>query len=213
MSPDTDPCLATRNWLSAQRDGEAGNDPNGQAHLDSCVACTDWSATSDHLTRQVRLRAPLAPASVRASVASITLPEPAAREGHLARALLAFAAISGTVMLVLGAVGLFGHSHLGSADGRQAEALLIALIGGFALAAWRPARLAAGLMPVAVLAAAITVALSIIEVTSGDLAFVDELSHLPLVIGAIGATIAARASQPVAARAPVDSPVHAAHGA
>ena len=59
---------------------------------------------------------------------------------------------------------LFGHSHLGSADGRQAEALLIALIGGFALAAWRPARLAAGLMP-------------------------------------------------VAARAPVDSPVHAAHGA
>lgn len=213
MSPDPDPCLSTREWLSAQRDGEAGNDLIGQAHLDSCVACAAWSSTSDHLTRQVRLRAPLAPASVSTSVATITLAEPASRDGRLARALLATAAISGTVMLVLGALGWFGHSHLGSADGRQAEALLIALIGGFALAAWRPARLAAGLMPVAVLAAAITVALSVIEVTAGGAAAVDELSHLPLVIGAVGAVLAAQSSEPATRRPAVDEPVHAVHGA
>lgn len=213
MSPDTDPCSTTREWLSAQRDGEAGDDPNGQAHLDACVACATWSATSDHLTRQVRLRAPDAPASVATAVASISLAEPAKVDGRIARVLLALAAVSGTVMLVLGAAGLFGHSHLGSADGRQAEALLIALIGGFALAAWRPTRLAAGLMPVAVLAAVITVALSVIEVTSGDVAFVDELSHLPLVVGAVGAVLATQRTEPAQDRAAVSRPVHAVHGA
>jgi predicted anti-sigma-YlaC factor YlaD len=191
----TDACTRGREWLSAHRDGEAGPDASARDHLDHCTDCAAWIQTFDHLTRQARLRFPMAPTSVTAEVARIAATPPTpADHATLGRVLLGVAAAAGAVMLILGAAGIFGHSHLGSADGRQAEALTISLLGGFALAAWRPARLAAGLLPVAVLAAAITLALSIIKVTSAAAPLADELSHLPLLIGAVGASLAARAT-------------------
>ncbi|CAB4560050.1 unannotated protein [freshwater metagenome] len=192
MNPSTDPCLSTREWLSAQRDGEARGNPSGEKHLESCVACAMWSATSDLITRQVRFRAPDAPDSVSSAVASMVLSTSVGRDERVGRMMLTVAAMSGALVLVLEGLGLFGHSHLGSVDGRQAEALLIALIAGFAFAAWRPARLAAGLMPVAVLAAVITVGISVIEVAFGNVGLVDELSHIPLFVGALGSVFAAR---------------------
>jgi len=194
MTVDDD-CNDTRGWLSAQRDGESGPDDSASAHLERCTDCQQWADTFDHLTRQVRLRAPMATPAVTTAVARIADAAPPTHAGRLGQALLAFAAISGTLFLLLGATGAFGHSHLGSSDGRQAEALTIALLGGFALAAWRPARLAAGLVPVAVLGAAITVGLSFVEVAGGGVSVIDELSHLPLVVGAIGAAIASRTTE------------------
>ncbi|GEM_PF-1493055 len=187
-------CTTARNWFSADRDGEAGPDPDASAHLDACADCAHWVAAFDHVTRQVRLRAPMAPASVTDAVARIASKPLPVRHDSLGRVLLAVAAISGLVILIASATGIFGHSHLGSTEGREAEAITIALLGGFALAAWRPARLAAGLLPVAVLAAMITLSLSVIEVASGAVPVVDEFSHLPLLIGAIGAAIASRTS-------------------
>lgn len=193
-----DPCTHAREWLSAQRDSEAGPDPDARAHLEWCAPCQQWAETFDHLTRQTRLRAPMAPAAVSAEVTRIATAPLPDRHVNTGRVLLGLAAISGAVMLLLGAAGIFGHSHLGSADGRQTEALTISLLGGFALAAWRPARLAAGLLPVAMLAAAITLALSFVEIASNAVPIADELSHLPLLIGAAGAALATRASQPTA---------------
>jgi hypothetical protein len=132
---------------------------------------------------------------------------PAAVRG---RRLLIAAAVTGVVAFVLSAAGLLGHSHLGSADGRQAEALSLSLIAGYALAAWRPERLAAGLLPVAAFAAAITLALSIAEVSSGAISIVDEIAHLPLALGAVGAAVAAHETTPSTAR-PRNHPVAAPH--
>jgi hypothetical protein len=117
------------------------------------------------------------------------------RDERVGRAFLVFAALSGFVMLVLGGLG-FGHSHLGSVDGRQTEALLIALFSGFGLAAWRPARLAVGVMPVAVFAAVITFGLSLVELRLGNIGLIDELSHVPLFAGAVGTIFATRGASP-----------------
>lgn len=192
-----DVCTEAREWLSAYRDGEEGPDADARDHLDRCEDCIEWVTTFDHLTRQVRLRAPLAPAPVTAAVDRIAGTAPPARPAALGPALLAIAAVSGLLVLALGAIGVFGHAHLGSTDGRQAEALALSLYGGFLLAAWRPDRLAAGLLPVAALAAAINIALSVIEVATHAVPVADELAHLPLVVGAVGAAMASRGTEPV----------------
>lgn len=202
MTDDTDTCVSAREWLSAQRDGETDPDDGASDHLDTCAPCQGWVSAFDQVSRQVRLRAPMPAATLTAAIARIAnehAPQPRATRG---RALLAAAAVAGLVVLALSAAGLVGHTHLGSAEGRQAEALSLSLIGGYALAAWRPARLAAGLLPVAAFAAAITVALSFLEVSSGAVSLVQELAHLPLILGAAGAAVATRETAPAAAAQP-----------
>lgn len=205
MTTEDPDCTAARELLAAHRDGEASLDDATWLHLDQCVDCQPWAETFDQLTRHVRLRAPMAPASVTAAVARIASRTPPPSDARLGQALLVAAAVGGMIVLALGAAGLFGHYHLGSSDGRQAEALLVSLFGGFALAAWRPDRLAAGMLPVAILAASITLALSVIEVVSGAVPLLDELAHIPLVLGAAGAVVATRATDrtPAPARHPL----------
>jgi hypothetical protein len=70
--------------------------------------------------------------------------------------------------------------------------MLLALTGGFAVGAWRPDRVAAGLAPVAVLAAAGASYLSTAEVLAARSHPIDELAHLPFLLGAAGAVLAAR---------------------
>ncbi|MCC5953848.1 MAG: hypothetical protein JJU45_17275 [Acidimicrobiia bacterium] len=207
MTGDDTNCTHAREWLCAYRDDEADDDALARSHLDTCNNCQCWSATFDRVTRHARLRAPMAPAPVTATVTRIAREAPPVRHATFGRVLLGIAAASGPLVLILDAAGVFGHSHLGSTDGRHADVLTTALYGGYALAAWRPDRLAAGLLPVAVLAAAITLALSVVDVTSGAVSILDELSHLPLLIGAAGAAVATRASQPVAAP-PTDRTTH-----
>jgi hypothetical protein len=202
-----DHCTGAREWFSAHRDSEAEPDTAALQHIEGCRHCERWAQAFDHVTRQARLRAPMADAALTGSVIRIASTAPLVTRAMLGRVLLTVATVSGMVILLLGAVGLFGHSHLGSADGRQAEALTVSLLGGFALAAWRPARLAAGLLPVAVLAAAVTVSISIVEVASGAVPIVDELSHVSLLIGAVGAGCASRANQHAANPAPRPLPV------
>jgi peptidoglycan/LPS O-acetylase OafA/YrhL len=195
-------CTTVRELLSAHRDGATGLDEAACAHMEQCLKCIAWIKTFDQVTRHVRLRAPMAPASVTAAVARIASHSPPRSHAMVGQALLIAAAVGGMVVLALGAAGIFGHSHLESTDGRLAEALLVSLFGGFGLAAWRPARLAPGLLPVAVLAASITLALSVIEVVSGAVPLLDELAHLPLLVGAAGAIVATRATVSPPAPAP-----------
>lgn len=202
MTDDDTTCTTVRELLSAHRDGAADLDAAACTHMEQCSDCLAWIETFDQVTRQVRLRVPMAPASVTAAVAQIARQSPPRSDARVGQALLIAAAIGGMVVLALGAAGIFGHSHLESTDGRLAEALLVSLFGGFGLAAWRPARLAPGLLPVAVLAASITLALSVIEVVSGTVPLVEELAHLPLLVGAAGAVVATHATVPPLAPAP-----------
>lgn len=64
----------------------------------------------------------------------------------------------------------------------------------FAIAAWRPERNAAGLMPIASIAALITVVISVLIWPSTEVSVVGELARLPIVIGALGSVLAVVAS-------------------
>jgi predicted anti-sigma-YlaC factor YlaD len=195
VTPISLDCHRARRWLSAARDGEAADDPPAQEHLSSCAPCAAWSATFDRVTRVTRLRAPRPSNDLRHHVERVlgaATPEPPSLLG--ARLALFVAAIGSAAALVLAATGVFGHSHLASPEGRDAEAFMVTLTGGYALTAWRPARLAAGFLPVAVLAAVVTATMSAIAFTAGDTTLTSELSHLPILIGAAGATAAVRAT-------------------
>jgi hypothetical protein len=201
-------CTPARMWLSAHRDGEADDDPALRSHLDTCHDCNQWERVLDVVNRQARLRAPLASASVSAAVRDLVgAPERRRQQTQrVGQLLLVGAAVGGIIMVILGHTGTFGHNHLGSVDGRQAEALTISLLGGFALTAWRPQRLAAGLMSVAVLAAAVTLALSISDIAADEVPLMEELSHLPILIGALGAALCTKttAAVPTSSASPAD---------
>jgi predicted anti-sigma-YlaC factor YlaD len=195
MTPTSLDCHHARRWLSAARDGEAAEDPRAESHLSSCDACEWWSATFDRVTRVARLRAPRPSNDLRGHLERL-LGGTTGRMRPLlgARVALCIAAVGSAAALGLAAFGLFGHSHLGSPEGRDAEAFLLSLTGGYALTAWRPARLAPGFLPVAVLAAVVTATMSAVALAAGETSLAGELPHLPILIGAGGAAAAFRAT-------------------
>lgn len=198
MSNRTDPeCEATREWLSALRDNEAGHDMMLAAHADRCIACGRWAAKLDVVTRTTRLRAPLAPASVRRSLPPLPAsPTKESTQLRSAQMVLGVAAVSGVLAVLVGMTGLIGHAHFGTIDSRDAWGMKVALLAGFALAAWRPQRNAAGLLPIATIAALITVTMSVVSIAAGDTRPIDEIAHIPILLGAAGSVLAWKAVSP-----------------
>jgi predicted anti-sigma-YlaC factor YlaD len=178
--------------MSARRDGEAGDDPAAARHLQTCGQCRSWERRLDSVTRNARLRAPVAPEGLRT-----TLPGLAARRRldptQVARWLLATAAVTGVLTVIAGMAGVGGHAHFGTVDGRSSWALKLALVAGFAIAAWKPQRFAAGLLPVATVAALLSVVMSLPLGTALQGSWTEELLHLPVLVGAVATLIAWRA--------------------
>lgn len=205
-------CTTAREWLSAARDGEAGAFIEAEEHLESCTACVRWSAAFDRVTRVARLRSPRPSNELRLGVER-AVAGATSSPGSLvgAQLTLAVAAVGTAAALLLAVSGVHGHSHLGSPDGRDADAFMFSLAGGSALTAWRPARLAAGFLPVAVLAALVTGVMSAIALAAGETTLGAELPHVPILLSAVGATWAYRVSEPAvrAAEIGVRRPAHA----
>lgn len=187
-------CIAARTWLSDARDGESAHDARLDAHVAACSECSGWAAAFDQLNRTVRLRSPLPSPAARARVLTAARSTPVSTRDRVATALLAAAAVGMVAAFVLATAGVFGHSHLGTPEGRDSEALMISLAGGFAIAAWRPSRFAVGLLPVAVLAGLVTLVTSAVAVVAGATTLASEIAHLPVLLGAIGTVRAARPS-------------------
>lgn len=184
-------CLDARQWLSAARDGETAFDPDRAGHVRTCPACSRWSTVLDTTTRTARLRAPEPPPL---TAALPTLPS-AGRHDHApllvtARHLLLVAVASAAVAAVLGITGIAGNIQFGTAGDRQAWTVKFALVAGFAFAWWRPGRFAAGVLPIAMFAVVVHVAISINDVAVGRFELAEELLHLPIVIGAVGTLLA-----------------------
>jgi predicted anti-sigma-YlaC factor YlaD len=203
-----DRCRAAREWLSASRDGEVGHHPHQDRHLSDCAACGEWVATFDELNRTVRLRSPRPTKPARTAIVAATRTRHVPERDRLATLVLATAAFGMVIAFGLATAGVFGHSHLGTPEGRDSEALMISLAGGYALAAWRPARLAAGLLPVALLAGLVTTLTSIAALAAGTTTLASELTHAPLLLGAVGTLLAARPviADALAASRPLDPP-------
>ncbi|MFP5579319.1 MAG: hypothetical protein ACLGIZ_13940 [Acidimicrobiia bacterium] len=198
----TDSCTAARTWLSDTRDGHTPHDDCYDDHLVTCADCQAWVAAFDRINRTVRLRSPRPTEAARSRILAATGGGQVPERDRVATAVLAVAAVGMVVAFGLATAGIFGHSHLGTPEGRDSEALMLSLAGGYALAAWRPARLAAGLLPVALLAGLVTTLTSVAAFAAGTTSLGSELSHLPLLLGALGTLRAARPFFTDALRAP-----------
>jgi predicted anti-sigma-YlaC factor YlaD len=203
-----DSCTAARTWLSDTRDGHEPCDEGHDDHLATCADCQGWVSAFDRINRTVRLRSPRPTSAARTRILTATRNRHVPERDRVSTVVLAVAAVGMVAAFGLAAAGIFGHSHLGTPEGRDSEALMLSLAGGYALAAWRPARLAPGLLPVALLAGLVTTFTSIAALTAGTTTLVSELSHVPLLLGTLGALRAARPFFTDAVRAPrpIDPP-------
>lgn len=179
-------CGPTRAWLSAFRDAESLEDPAARAHLDSCDACGSWAAALDVVSRRTAVRSVGSPDVAGAAIAAfdaLRAAAPRQRQHTLARALLGLAGVAAVVLAVLGLTDAFGTlSIAGSHIGRELYAFEAALGVGFLVAAWRPARYAASLVPVTAVVILVAVLPSAADLgaRANQLA---EASHLPVLLG------------------------------
>lgn len=194
MSPT---CDDARTSLSARLDGEDAPLPRAEvdAHVRSCDACSAFAASLPLLAERVAaFRALEVPDRTAEILAASATEQDAARSRATTelRALLALAALVQAVVAVAALAGV-GLDHVA----RDLAVLELATAGGLAAAAWRPS-LAAGLLPVVVVAAAAGVLASLGDVLAGTSSVADELSHLVLLVAVWPLAVLARQERPSA---------------
>lgn len=96
----------------------------------------------------------------------------------VARFALLLAGIAGAALNGAVLVGDLGHA------GQDLVALHLAISTGFLVAAWRPARYATGMAPVAAAAAALLFLPTASDTTVFSQQIIGELAHLPILLGA-----------------------------
>jgi predicted anti-sigma-YlaC factor YlaD len=181
----TPSCSPAREWLSAHRDGESGDDPVARAHVDTCQACTAWSEALDVVAERTALRT-MAPDVAAAAIAAFDAQAAAAprrRQATVARVLLGLAGGLAVLLSALGLTDAFGTlSTAGSHIGRELYAFEAALGVGFLMAAWKPLRYAASLLPITAVVIVAAVLPSAADLGSRP-GVAGEATHLPVLLG------------------------------
>ncbi len=198
-------CEEARLALSVRLDGERQPGGEPDEHLVGCVACRDWLASAELLTRMVRARpievpdlagpvlaAVAADREVRTRVAQPAVVGRASTVGRagsgaygrqqvlrLAVGLAAVAQLVLAVPVLLGTAGVVPDPHAT----REMASFGVALAVGFALAAYRPHRVRAYL-PVAFVLAACLAGTSAADLAGGHTIPVHEVGHLAAVVQA-----------------------------
>lgn len=172
-------CSTCREAVSARLDGEPA--PVGEAevaaHLRRCGACSAFAEQASDLHRRLRV----APAAM---VPDLTVPILLAagdRQPPLrARTpgLRWLAALVGLAQAAVAVAGLVGAGHAG----RDLAVFELAVAAAFLVAAWKPAR-AAALVPVVGVLAVLEVVVAVINVAGATATVVGELPHLVPLIG------------------------------
>jgi predicted anti-sigma-YlaC factor YlaD len=163
------------------------------AHLATCVTCTEFAARAQMLARTVRVRQvdavpDLSPAILAAAPAKVrTWPRYVLLWIGLTQLVLALPALAGQES------GASTHlaRELGSWD--------VALAVGLLVVAWQPRR-ASGLLPFALALAGATALTAALDIASGHVPVAGEAIHLIDVAGVVALWMAARA--PLAVRTP-----------
>jgi predicted anti-sigma-YlaC factor YlaD len=178
-------CDRMREWLSADRDGEAVPDrAQVDAHLRSCAGCRAWLGAVDRLTAPVRVAAVRGPDQVAAALAAWDTAVAVGPRLRGWRAALVVAGVASIAVALIQAVGLGpvgDHGH----GARDLAAFDAALGAAFLLAAWRPARFAPGLAPLAGILAVLLVVVVSVDVAAGRVSAAAEMLHLPTLVGAV----------------------------
>lgn len=219
-------CEVAREALSARLDGEREPVPSARVdqHLDDCSACRDWfervQSQAVQLRRLVESRLQIAP------VATVRIPRiiPTRRRmGWQRWALLCVGATQIVLAVVQGLgldVGLHQHHAMSSANHllNESTSWSVALGVIMTIAALRPVA-AAGLAGVLAVFVAVLGCYIVMDAASGAVTPGRILTHLPVVIGAVLATMVWRgASTPAptpesaAAEPDIELPQNASHG-
>lgn len=132
----------------------------------------------DQLGRDYRTQLGEAPPAVTASALATFRARHHQTAWSAARIMLAVSAVVGLAIDLPVLLGATAHTS------KDIAVLHVALAIGFGVAAWRPARYARGLAPVAVAAAVLLMLPTATDSTTAT--SVSELSHLPVLAGAAG---------------------------
>ncbi len=208
-------CLAYREGVSAELDGEAPPDGFDRVHAAMCVGCATYIEAYGALHRRLRVRpAPTVPDLADAIVASVR----SDRAHDLAAARRAVAAgqrsavgdgrvfqiglftiaivqvCSGIAAIAARFSGDLGHAH------RELGAWELALGCGLAFAAYRP-HAARGMLAVLFGLVAGSVGVSILDIAAGRVAAIHEANHFAAPIGLGLLLMATRRPEPARSRA------------
>ena len=195
-------CDTARRHLGAVHDREARPDPVIEDHVEECAGCRTWLADVEAFTRALSLRTVSPPTFVDSALDLWD-----ARSRHTddvrrtaGRLLLGVAAVGCLVVGILIAADSAGHTHIGVTAHREVIILEIALALGLACAAVKPRVYLAGILPILGIVAVVNLAISVVNVASGNSTLLAEVAHLPFVLGLVGAYLVHRA-EPVFADA------------
>ena len=205
-------CETARRHLGAVRDLESTADPVIDAHLDRCPGCRTWLTDVDEITRALSLRTASPPTFVDTALEMWDARARRADEiRYLAgRILLGVAALGCLVVGVLIAADSAGHTHIGVTAHREVIILEVALALGLACAALNPRVFLAGILPILGIVALVNLAVSVVNVASGNSTLLAEIAQLPFLLGLIGALFVHRADPlPAAARTTSEPVLHA----
>jgi predicted anti-sigma-YlaC factor YlaD len=202
-------CDTARRHLGAVRDREARPDPTVDEHLCGCTGCRTWLTDVDEVTRALSLRAATPPTFV--DVALELWDARVRRTDHIhhaaGRILLGVAALGCLIVGVLIAADSAGHTHIGVTAHREVIILEVALALGLACAAARPSVFLAGILPILGIVAVVNLAVSVVNVASGNSTLATEIAHLPFVLGLIGAFLVHRVDAVIAPEDTTTRPV------
>lgn len=176
-------CEQFRESISAAVDGEHPGQAlhaNVEAHLQGCADCRTWEVALLAMQRRLRIASPSVIDDRTEEIVSAVYADAVTRRpsGHVApiRVGLALVAIAQLVLCI--PVLVLGHDHAAPEHvARELGAFTVAVALGFALAAVRP-RLAAGMVPVAGIAAVLLLVTAGTDIASGATGVSDELPHL-----------------------------------
>lgn len=179
-------CADYQELLSARLDGEdeAGRGDEVNAHLSTCADCRSWYDRAAHVTRLARI-APVQAAPDLVEVILAQAPLPRRRRGQATRWALG---IVGAAQCALGATEMLATmvaaAHNATQTSSESAAWNIALAVAFIWSAIR-ARQANGLLPVLTTFTAIVLALSMLDISTGQAGYLREAWHLLTLLGLV----------------------------
>lgn len=179
-------CLPVREAVSAHLDGEPGHLDAGtvEAHLDGCAACQRFEAALPRINRRVTVGAADAVPDLTAPILVALAEDRAAVGGRRLLDLRVVVGLAGVVQLALAVSLLVGATGPLLHVGRDLGAFQLALGAGLLLAALQPRR-AAGVLPVAAVAAVVATVGGVIDLAAGQATLLAELTHLTEVVGVL----------------------------
>jgi predicted anti-sigma-YlaC factor YlaD len=184
LSTPSPACLPVREAVSARLDGELAQLEAEQveAHLDGCAACQRYEAALPRINRRVTVGAADAVPDLTAPILVALAADRASVGDRRIHDLRVVVGLAGVVQLVLAVPVLLGLTGPLLHVGWDLGAFELALGAGLLLAALQPRR-AAGVLPVAAVAALIATVGGVVDVIGGQATLLTEMTHLTELVG------------------------------